>query len=141
MVHDILDSIRSEGLVEGDGHEVEVVADHLGDKPLGAVERPDAEGPAVELGAAEDGVVEVHHAASKGVDALVDLAVCLPGVSAIGLCDRVVGAVTQQVLVLEAQQRCYMGRGRGENIKNDGSRPLDVGEFLIFPRANMYFRV
>ena len=101
VVHDILDSIGSESLVEGDGDEIVVVADHLRDEPFRTVERPDAEGPPVQLGVAEDCLIEVHNTRTKGINSLVDLAVCLPGVSAVGLCYWVVGAMAQYVLVIE----------------------------------------
>ena len=75
VVHDILDCVWSERLVEGDRDEVVVVTDHLRDEPFRTVERPDTKGPTVQLGVAEDSLVDVHDTASKGVDALVDLAV------------------------------------------------------------------
>lgn len=93
MIHNILDGIRTKGLVESNGDEVKVVARHLGNKPLGARQGPDTDRPAVELGVTHDGAVEVHQSGTKGVDALVDLTVCLPAVVAIGLCLWVVRAI------------------------------------------------
>lgn len=107
VVHNILDSVWPEGLIEGHRDKIVVVADHLRDEPLRAVKRPDTKGPAVQLGVAEDGLVDLHDTASKSIDTLIDLTVRLPCVSAPGLSRRVVAARTEHVLVLELCQCCY----------------------------------
>jgi hypothetical protein len=106
MVHDVLYSIWSEGFVKGDGDKVVVVADHLRDVPFRAVKRPDTKRPPVQLRVAKDIFVDVHDSAPKGIDTLVNLTVCLPGVSTVLLCFWVVDTGTQQLLVAEPSE-CY----------------------------------
>lgn len=99
MVDNVLDSIGTQGIIERNRDQIVGVAAHLGNEPLGATVRPDTERPAVELLVAQDNLVQVHDSASKGIDALVDLAVGLPGVATIGLSNGVEGAVAQEVVV------------------------------------------
>lgn len=106
MVHDILNSIRSQSLIKRHRNQVEVVTRHLGNEPLGTGQGPDTDRPAVQLSRAHDGTVEVHQSRSKGIDALVDLTVSLPAVVAVGLCCGVVGAVAQKVVVSILLHRC-----------------------------------
>lgn len=99
MVDNVLDSVSTQGIIQRNRDQVVGVATHLSNEPLGATVRPDTKRPAIELLIAQDDLVQVHNTASKGIDALVDLAVGLPGVAAVGLGNSVVRTVAQEVVV------------------------------------------
>lgn len=82
------------------------VTTHFGDEPLGATMGPNTERPSVELFVSENDLVQVHDTASESVDTLVDLAVCFPSVSSIGLSDSVERAVSQEVIVAVLGDSC-----------------------------------
>lgn len=99
VVNNVLDRIRTKGIVQRNRNQVVAVAAHLRNEPLGATVRPDTERPSVQLLVAQDHLVQVHDTTAKRIHTLIDLCKCLPRVAAVGLGNRVVRTMAQKVLV------------------------------------------
>lgn len=138
MADNVLDCVGPEGIVQGHRDQVEKVAAHLGDVPLGPAQGPDAERPPVQLWALQDDLVEVHQSTAKGVDPLVDLGICLPGVAAVCLGHGVVRTMAEELAVSVlcysydvVMQRRFDREINSTSLATVGPKLLHVVAFLL----------